>query len=106
MNITLNDFRNVLGVKNDGNVVITQDRKGIEKADYGNFLSNLFRDVRTTPNDPEQNKEIRRALARAIQNSAEGKVISAEDMNRIKGTLGLGENAGDVLARPLSRREL
>lgn len=106
MNISLSDFRNVLGVKNDGNVVLTQNGKGIEKADYGNVISNMFRNVRATPNDPEQNKEIRRALAHAIQNSAEGKVISAEDMGRIKGALGLGENAGDVLARPLSRREL
>ena len=106
MNISLSDFRNVLGVKNDGNVVITLDRKGIEKADYGNILSNMFRSVRTTPNDPEQNKEIRSALARAIQNSAEGKVISAEDMGRIRRALGLGEDAGEVLTRPLSRRDL
>ena len=40
MNISLSDFRNVLGVKNDGNVVITMDRKGIEKADkYNNLLA-------------------------------------------------------------------
>ncbi len=40
MNISLSVFRNVLGVKNDGNVVITMDRKGIEKADkYNNLLA-------------------------------------------------------------------
>ena len=42
MNISLSDFRNVLGVKNDGNVVMTQDKQGVEKADYGNFFSNIF----------------------------------------------------------------
>ena len=106
MNITLSDFRNVLGVKNDGNVVITLDKQGVEKANYGNFFSNLFRNARSADNDPEENKMIRRALMRAIQNSVEGKVLSQEDLGRIKGELGLDGNADDALERPLSRREL
>ena len=32
MNLTLNDFRSVLGVKNDGDDVMTLDKKGMEKA--------------------------------------------------------------------------
>ena len=106
MDISLSDFRNVLGVKNDGNVVMTLDKRGVEKADYGNLLSNMFRKVRSTPSDPEENKAVRRALARAIENSAEGKVLSAEDMGRIRGALGLDGDAEDALARPLSRLEL
>lgn len=37
INLTLNDFRNVLGKVNDGNVVIKQDQSGIEKANYGKY---------------------------------------------------------------------
>ena len=106
MNISLSDFRSVLGVKNDGNVVMTQDGRGVEKANYGNFFSNIFREVRKAPNNPEENREVRRALAMAIQNSAEGKVLSTEDMNRIRGALGLDSNTDDALSMPLSRRDL
>ena len=53
VNLTLNDFRSVLGNVNDGNVVFKQDQSGIEKANYGNKLGNVFRSlfssVRTAP---------------------------------------------------------
>jgi hypothetical protein len=38
MDLTLNDFRSILGRVNDGNVVFTREnneRTGIEKANYG-----------------------------------------------------------------------
>ncbi len=48
INLTLNDFRNVLGKVNDGNVVVKQDQSGIEKANYGSTIANWFRrNVRT-----------------------------------------------------------
>ena len=34
INLTLNDFRSVLGNVNDGNIVLKQDQSGIEKANY------------------------------------------------------------------------
>ena len=107
INLTLNDFRNVLGKVNDGNVVMTTDKKGIEKANYGNAFLNLFRNVRTAPNDSQENVRIREALAKAIENSVEGKAISAEDMAKIKVALGVGVQL-DVAKfdAPLSRREL
>ena len=43
INLTLNDFRSVLGNVNDGNIVLKQDQSGIEKANYGNKFLNLFR---------------------------------------------------------------
>ena len=38
INLTLNDFRNVLGKVNDGNIVFKQDQSGIEKANYGSKI--------------------------------------------------------------------
>lgn len=89
ISLTLNDFRNVLGRVNDGNVVMTTNKEGIEKANYGNAFLNLFRTIRTAPNDPQENVKIREALAKAIENSVEGKAISAEDMAKIKIALGI-----------------
>ena len=106
MNISLSDFRNVLGVKNDGNVVLTLDKGSVEKADYGNFFSNMFRHIRTSPNDPNENREIRKALMKAIEASVEGKVLSNADMIHIKTELGLNNDAEEAQSRPLSRRTL
>lgn len=107
MNLTLNDFRNVLGRVNDGNVVMTTNRQGIEKANYGNAFLNIFRTVRTARNDPGENMQLRNALAKAIENSAEGKAISKADMQRIKTALGIGTNLNlENFNAPLSRREL
>ena len=54
INLTLNDFRSVLGKVNDGNVVFKQDQSGIEKANYGSKILNLIRTTRTAPNDPAE----------------------------------------------------
>ena len=107
INLSLNDFRGVLGKVNDGNVVFTGDKSGIEKANYGSAFLNLFRKVRKAPDDPEENARIRLMLISAIQTSAEGKVLSTESMDRIFDALGM-PNGLDVegLSKPLSRREL
>ena len=110
INLSLNDFRNVLGQVNDGNVVLKQDQKGIEKANYGSKILNVFRTVRTAENNPQENIQIRQALLTAIHNSAEGKVISHTDMERIYAALGMSEGMegmdANTYAAPLARREL
>ena len=107
INLSLNDFRNVLGKVNDGNVVFKQDQSGIEKANYGSKILNLIRTTRTAPNDPAENLQIRSMLLSAIQNSAEGKVLSEDTLNRIYVALGMTEGLNtDDLCKPLSRREL
>ena len=52
INLTLNDFRSVLGVKNDGDVVMTLDKKGLEKANWGGIFSGLFNIRGQTPQNP------------------------------------------------------
>ena len=42
MNLTLSDFRSVLGKKNDGDVVMRLDQKGLEKANWGGLLRSIF----------------------------------------------------------------
>ena len=108
INLTLNDFRSVLGNVNDGNIVLKQDQSGIEKANYGNKFLNLFRTVRTAPNNPEENMQVRQALLAAIQNSAEGNVLSLDDMSCIYRALGMPEGGlnANSLAAPLTRRDL
>ena len=107
INLSLNDFRNVLGNVNDGNVVLKQDQSGIEKANYGNRFLNLFRSVRTAAHDPQENIQIRQSLLTAIHNSAEGKVLSRADMERIYAALGMPEGTdANTYAAPLARREL
>ncbi len=107
MNLTLNDFRNVLGKVNDGNIVFTRDGKGIEKANYGNAFLNLFRSVRRAPSDPTENAKVRSSLVAAIQQSVEGKVISDEQFRRIYSALGMtGDKDVEGLSKSLTRREL
>jgi len=108
INLTLNDFRSVLGQVNDGNIVLKQDQSGIEKANYGSKFLNLFRTVRTAPNNPEENRQVRQALLVAIQNSVEGEVLSLDDMSRIYRALGMPEGGPDAnsFAAPLTRRDL
>ena len=106
--LTLNDFRSVLGNVNDGNVVFKQDQSGIEKANYGNKFLNLFRNVRTAPNDPQENLQVRQSLLSAIRNSVESKVLSISDMQRIYDALGMPDGSfdPDACSAPLTRREL
>ena len=107
INLSLNDFRNVLGNVNDGNVVLTGNKSGIEKANYGNRFLNLFRSVRTAANNPQENIQVRQSLLTAIHNSAEGKVLSRADMERIYAALGMPEGTdANTYAAPLARREL
>lgn len=107
VNLSLNDFRSVLGRVNDGNVVLTQNKEGIEKANYGNKFLNLFRSVRVAPNNPQENFTVRQALLTAIRNSSEGKVISASDMERIHLALGIPEGIeAPQNSQPLTRRQL
>ena len=109
INLTLNDFRNVLGKVNDGNVVLKQDQSGIEKANYGSKILNIFRNVKIAQNNPQENIQVRQSLLAAIQNSAEGKILSLDDMERVYSALNLtGDSEADAeaLAVPLSRREL
>ena len=105
--LTLNDFRNVLGNVNDGNIVLNADKTGIEKANYGNKFLNMFRSVRTAPNNPEENMQVRQSLLTAIRNSAERKVLSFDDMQRIYDALGISEGINvDNGSAPLTRMSL
>lgn len=108
INLTLNDFRSVLGNVNDGNVVLNGNQTGIEKANYGSKFLNLFRTVRTAPNNPAENMQVRQSLLTAIRNSAEGKVLSIDDMQRIYDALGIPDGTADAnrFSAPLTRRDL
>ena len=107
INLTLNDFRSVLGKVNDGNVVLKQDQSGIEKANYGSKILNFLRTVRTADNNPQENVQVRQSLLAAIHNSAEGKILSRGDMERIYAALGMPEGTDAAsFSAPLSRREL
>jgi hypothetical protein len=68
INLTLNDFRSVLGKVNDGNVILKQDQSGIEKANYGSKILNFLRTVRTADNNPQENVQVRQSLLAAIHN--------------------------------------
>ena len=108
MNLTLNDFRSVLGVKNDGDVVMMLDKKGIEKANWGGLFSGLFNNVRKVTPTADENMQMRRALLAAVMNSSEGKVLSEQDMVRIQSAMGIKDGIIDEkqFMSPLSRREL
>ena len=111
INLTLNDFRGVLGIKNDGDVAMKLDRSGIEKVNWGGFFRNLFFKVRKVPSNPVENAQIRQALLMAIGNSSEGKVLTEEQMQQIYSAIGMpvGADAAGNSARleaPLTRREL
>lgn len=108
MNLTLNDFRSVLGVKNDGDVVMTLDKRGLEKANWGGIFSGLFNNVRKVTPTADENMQMRRALLAAVMNSSEGKVLSEDDMVRIQSAMGIKEGIIDEkqFMSPLSRREL
>lgn len=105
MGLILNDFRNVLGKVNDGNVVFTQNEQGentgIKKVNYGRVFTK-----ESTPNDPVVNRQIRQAFFNAISNSAEGKLASQEFMENLRTRLGLGPQDDEVGNMPLTRREI
>ena len=105
MNLTLSDFRSVLGKKNDGDVVMRLDQKGLEKANWGGFFRSIFGNVRKVTPSAAENMAIRASLMAAIQNSAEGKVLSEADLQRIESAMGIANGIVDD-SKPLSRREL
>ena len=108
INLSLNDFRSVLGKENDGNVVMKLDKTGIEKANYGSFFGNLFRTaVRKAASNPAENRQIRGALMSAIFNSAEAKVLNDEQLAGIYSALGMPDGLdAEKFSLPLTRREL
>ena len=67
MNLTLNDFRNILGKVNDGDVVFTRNNNeltGIEKANYGSLRTHN-RQVPTTDDNVQMRKKFAQAIANA-----------------------------------------
>ena len=62
INLTLNDFRSVLGNVNDGNIVFKQDQSGIEKANYG-----AIRTYNAQEPSVEENARMRKLFAQAIE---------------------------------------
>ena len=109
MNLTLNDFRNILGKVNDGDVVFTRNNNeltGIEKANYGKLYT---RHVRHPSN--ADNERMRKLFAESICNSARaGKTLLSEaTLTNIRQQLGIVDGADiqhDLLGRPLERREI
>ena len=105
INLTLNDFRGVLGIKNDGDVAMKLDRSGIEKVNWGGFFRNLFFKVRKVPSNPVENAQMRQALLMAISNSSEGKVLTEEQRKILadyqRAVLDNG-TANDVVANDLN----
>jgi len=71
MDLTLNDFRSVLGAKNDGDVVMTLDKKGIEKANWGGLFSGLFNNIRKVTPTADANMQMRRALLAAVMRATD-----------------------------------
>ena len=119
MELTLNDFRNVLGKVNDGDVVFKNaeggvDKTGIEKANAGNFFtSRRYRRVTYGDNstvagvyDRALNREMRVKFLTAILNSDEAKALTDATKSEIMQLLGVGGVVTDakLLRTPLSRR--
>ena len=111
MNLTLNDFRNILGKVNDGDAVFTKDNNGnatgIEKANYGSI-----RTYNAQVPSVEDNAKMRRLFAQAIANasSQDRPTISGETLKEIRSRLGIegigGQQKWDVITTPLARREI
>ena len=109
MNLTLNDFRNILGKVNDGDVVFTRNDNeltGIEKANYGKLYT---RHIRHPSN--ADNERMRKLFAESICNSAKaGKTLLSEaTLANIRQRLGIVDGADiqhDLIGRPLERREI
>lgn len=104
MNPILNDFRNVLGRVNDGNVLLT-DNGNVEKVNHGNALSRWIWNYKTAENNAEANRAVRQAFYNALSASREGQIVGAEFLNEIRERLGLAGN-GNVRDSELSRTGL
>ena len=110
MNLTLNDFRNILGKVNDGDAVFTKDNDGnltgIEKANYGKLRKH---NVKVASAD--ENVMIREQFVEAIRRAfgPHDPIVSEDTLKAIRTRLGLGEAHGpqaNVLNKPLDRREI
>ena len=110
MDLTLNDFRNVLGKVNDGDAVFTKDNNGdltgLEKANYGRFRRHNV--TRATADD---NVMIREEFVAAIRRASgqNNPLVSEATLRSIRNILGIGDEAGyepRILNTPLSRREI
>ncbi|MBQ7650925.1 MAG: hypothetical protein IJS15_08195 [Victivallales bacterium] len=113
MNLTLNDFRNILGKVNDGTVVFTRNNlgqlTGIEKANYGSDFFFAHRHVRAMSH--EENEALRKRFAMAIRDSSrEGRpIVSEATLQRIYTRLGIVPGANRIIhtiGTPLERREI
>lgn len=103
MNLTLNDFRNVLGRCNDGNVVFIRNEEGlpvgVKKVNYGKLTTK-----EATRDDAEVNSRVRQAFYNAVACSAEGK-IAPRFLGGVREFLGI-DGRGDLIGRPLMRRDI
>ena len=105
MGLVLNDFRNVLGKVNDGNVVFTKNEQGeingVKKVNYGRVFTK-----EKTQSNADENFRIRQSFFNALSNSVEGKLASQEFMKALQARLGLADRNNGVANTPLSRREI
>ena len=109
MNITLNDFRSILGKVNDGDVVFTRvnnERTGIEKANYGSLFT---RNEKISSAD--DNAEMRKLFARVIVSASRQNrpTLSEDTLKAIRKRLGIGDDGKhewNVITKPLDRREI
>jgi len=100
--LTLNDFKAVLGSKNDGNVVFDEGTGGLQKANHGNKLTRAVHGYRVAKSDPSVNGAVRLRLMNAILASSEGKALSERHIEVLYGKI-LGD--GNVL-KDLTRMDL
>ena len=110
MDLTLNDFRNILGKVNDGDAVFTKDNNGnttgIEKANYGRLRTHNVKGV-----SADDSVMIREEFVAAIRRASgqNSPLVSEDTLKAIRTRLGIGEGEGpqaDILNKPLSRREI
>ena len=104
MDLTINDFRNILGKVNDGNVIFTEDNK-LQKVNYGGLLSRKIHGYATAANDADMNIRVRQAFYAAISSSLEARGMAPETLEAIAEKLGLWGNAAEI-DKPLMRRTI
>lgn len=103
MNLTINDFRNILGKTNDGNVVFTEDDK-LQKVNHGGLLSRKIHGYATAANDATMNVRVRQAFYAAISTSIEARAMTPDALKAIAETLGVSGPHTEDIGKPLTRR--
>lgn len=107
--ITLNDFRNVLGRVNDGDVIVTDDNK-LQKVNFGGKMRTFFGGGNRMALESLtlMNKKVIDSFMAALANSAELGNLSETDRNvflaRCRRQLGLDGEHPEY--RPLNRRTI